>query len=403
MNVLIVNQYVRLPWQDGGTRHFLIARELVRQGHEVILVASPVSYLSGVVDPDIRTGLADYNGVKVLWLASPPYRSHSLSRIWNMLVFAAKVAFSPSVQRLPRPDVVIGSSPHLFAAFASALRARAMGVPWVFEVRDLWPLSLQAISGFGRKHLLVRLFGWIERRCYRWAHRVVSLLPNAAEYMETHGASPGSVRWIPNGIDPGPLTAEPVQHWGARFVVTYAGTHGRANALDSIIEAAALLRRQGYAGRILFRLVGEGGEKPRLQALAHERAPGMVEFLEPVPKEQVRDILMATDICIAVLKDISLYRYGISLNKLFDYLAAGRPVLLAGDSPNNPVELSGAGLVVAPENPVAIAEGVRKLMELSAEERAAMGRAGRRYVEEHHSIPVLADRYVQVLQEVLEQ
>ncbi len=400
MKVHIINQYVRLPWQDGGNRHFLIARELVRRGHDVTLIASPVSYVSGHPDADIQPGLTEYEGVKVLWLATPSYASHSLSRIWNMLVFAVKVVFSPASRGLPRPDVIIGSSPHLFAAIAARKRAADAAVPFLFEVRDLWPLSLQEISGFGRRHPLVWLFGWIERYCYRHADRIISLLPNAAAYMERHGAAKGSVRWIPNGVDLQPLPRVDVPRSGDRFVVTYTGTHARANVLDTVIEAAGLLQEQGLAHRVLFRFVGRGSEKSRLQAMAAKRASGMVEFLEPVPKCEVMSVLMQTDACIATLKGIPLYRHGISLNKLFDYLAAEKPVILAGDSPKNPVELSGAGIVVPAEDPVAIAAAVRRLMEMSEDERRSMGCAGRRYVEENHSIPVLADKFESLLQEV---
>ncbi|HEB95776.1 MAG TPA: glycosyltransferase WbuB [Sedimenticola thiotaurini] len=400
MRIHIVNQYVRLPWQDGGTRHFLIARELVRRGHDVTLVASPVNYASGRPEQGVSPGLAEYDGVKVLWLETPPYRSHSVSRIWNMLVFAARVMYSQAAAKLPVPDVVIGSSPHLFAAVAARRRAAAAAVPFLFEVRDLWPLSLQEISGFSDRHPLIRIFRRAESSCYRHAARTITLLPNAAAYMEAHGADRGSVRWIPNGVELQPLPEDAGGEREGRFIVTYTGTHARANALETILQAAGLLQERGYGDDILFRFVGRGSEKGRLQKMAQQRAPGMVEFLDPVPKQEVLSVLAGTDACIATLKAIPLYRHGISLNKLFDYLAAARPVILAGDSPRNPVELSGGGIVVPPGDPAAIAEAVLRLKAMPEAERREMGRAGRRYVERNHSIPVLADRFEQVLKEV---
>lgn len=403
MNIWIINQYVRLPEQGGGTRHFQLSRELIKQGHDVTLIASPISYLTGQPEPGVAPGIQQKDGVRLVWLESPSYQGNSIARVWNMLIFSVKVRLGRYRSRLPKPDVIVGSSPHLLAAFAAERLAKAETIPFVMEVRDLWPQTLIDVGGISPSHPIVILFRWLERRCYRSATKIVALLPAAWRYIEKHGAASGAVCWIPNGVDLGDFRVKPAPLRSGQFIVTYAGTHGLANALDSVLDAAALLNNEGLGDRVRFRLIGEGAEKARLVSRVRYEELRMVEFLDPVPKLEIASVLAQSDAFIAVIKDSPLYQWGISLNKLFDYLAMARPVIFSGDVPDNPVLESGGGIVVPAEDPQAIAGAVKELLAMKPEERVAMGRAGLTFIQQHHSISLLAARLENVLLDAIHQ
>ncbi len=268
------------------------------------------------------------------------------------------------------------------------------------EVRDLWPQTIIDMGALSERHPITRVLQGLERFLYRRAEKIITLLPLAHAYITTCGIPREKIVWIPNGTD---LTrfdnasAASKEHRG--FWVMYLGAHGEANALDVLIQAAKVVQDRGHK-EIRFVLIGDGPEKPRLIALANELGLRNVDFRDPVPKSEAPKILGETDATVFIFHDLPLYRYGISVNKLFDYLAAKRPLILAGNPANNPVEEAHCGLTVPPRDPEALAEAVIKLYQMPPEERAAMGRRGREYVEEHHNIVKLAERLEQLLREV---
>jgi glycosyltransferase involved in cell wall biosynthesis len=400
MKVWIINQYVIAPGQAGGTRHHCLARELVKQGHEVTIVASSFDHYTRketrLVDGQLyETEVSD--GVTFVWLRTPPYPGNTIARMWNMLVFAWRVLQRKGFRNLPRPDVIWGSSPHLFAALAAERVAFRLKVPFVLEVRDLWPQSLIELGSVSPRHPIARGLLCIEKHLYRRAKHIISLLQGAPDHMVSKGARRDDITWIPNGMDvdlfpqPAPLPNNPV------FTVMYAGAHGLANALDPILDAAGILQREGYQDRILFRFVGDGPSKPGLRARALAEGIHIVQFEDSVPKVRMFETLSGADAFVVCMKASPLYRWGISLNKVFDYLACARPIVFAGDSPYNQVSAAGAGLTVPPENGRAIADAIKKLLETPVVERAEMGLKGRRHVEEFYSMEVLGRRLEQVL------
>lgn len=380
------------------------------RGHRVQIIAANFDYLSRRAIP-LAPGKAwqheVVDGVGFRWLRTPSYRDNTLARLWSMLAFAAQVWLETGLRDLERPDVIVGSSPHLFAAWAAQRLAARRRVPFVLEVRDLWPQTLVDLGQVSPRHPLVLTMLGIERYLYRQARRIVSLLPGAVEHLAAKGADPGKVVWIPNGVDlaavPAPAAPDPGSAppgagppapatAGAPFTVIYAGAHGLANHLDVILDAARLLQQQVGHEAIRFRLIGDGPEKPRLQQRARDEGIENVRFEPPVPKHSVYAAIQAAQACVVTLKESPLYRWGFSLNKLFDYLACGRPVVIGVRSPYNPVAEAGAGLTVAPEDPPALAAAVRQLAALPPAERANMGRQGRAYVESRHAVETMADR-----------
>ena len=253
----------------------------------------------------------------------------------------------------------MGSSPHLLTALSAQRLARSLGVPFVAEVRDLWPQSLVDLGLADERDAIVRISRWVERRVYAGSDHIVTTLPNAAEYFGRFGVDPAMVTCVPNGVDldewPEPTPTR--RAMTDPFRIAYAGAHGLPNGLDTLIDAGKLLSGTSKP-EIVIDLYGFGVDRPRLMRRAKDEGLTNVRFHDPVPKERVPEILQSADALVLLVPRSPLYRYGISMNKLFDYLAAGRPVLMAADVFNDPVAEAGAGLSVPPEDPRALADAM---------------------------------------------
>jgi len=410
----IVKQYAVTPEQAGGTRQFDFAKELVKRGWRVVVWASSFSYLEHrdvVLSPDERWRVEEVEGVLFVWLRSVPYSRNDWRRVVNILHFAwalyrygRRLPFRAQ-PRIPLPDAILAFSVPLFAPLAAYFLARSYRARFLVEVGDLWPQTLVDMGVLPKRHPLTAMLRALERFLYRRSRRIVVALPYAVDYLRNLLIEPERIVYLPNGVDlerfSGVLDGDdrvPDGEGNRPFTVMYVGAHGPANALDTLLEAAKILQERGYSG-IRIVLVGDGQEKPRLQRLAREWRLDGVEFRGAVPRREVPQLLREADIAVFTLRDLPLYRYGISLNKLFDYMAAGRPVLLAGRAPDNPVEKARCGLTVPPEDPEALAEALLRLLQMPPEERKALGRRGREYVEQHHAIPVLTERLLECLEE----
>lgn len=398
MRVWLVNHYALPPSEPGGARHYTLAREMIRNGHEVTVISSSFNHATGRQMSCAKEKLVTFQvlgGVPFLILRAPAYHSN-VARLWNMFVFAFELWFGLGTRRMPKPDIVIGSSLTLFAAFSAERLARRMGVPFVLEIRDLWPQTLIDM-GVSANHPAVLAFGMIERYLYRESDKIVTLLPNASEYMVSRGAQPDKIAWIPNGVDLEMMQAPHAPKRSEPFTILYAGSHGLSDALDSVLDAAAILDKRA-PGRFFFRFVGDGPSKAGLRRRVETEGLSNVRFDPPVLKREIFSLFNEADAFIITAKKTDLYRYGISPNKLHEYMAAARPTIFAGISHNNPISDAGAGLTVPPEDPAAIAGAAETLAALSIEGRWNIGLCARRYVEEHHDFAKLARRLEQVLQ-----
>ena len=401
MRVWLVNHYALPPSEPGGTRHYALAQELIRSGNDVTVIASSFNHATRtqINRPHGKLHAFErFGDVPFLLLRVPAYRGN-ITRLWNMIVFAFEVWLGLGTRRMCKPDIVVGSSLTLFTAFAAERLARRMRVPFVLEIRDLWPQTLIDM-GMHPLHPAVIGFGLIERYLYRHADKIVTLLPNAAEYMVPKGAQPRNITWIPNGVDMElmPFPHAPTPH--DAFTVMYAGSHGLSDDLESVLDAASILNKKA-PGRFCFRFVGDGPHKCGLQRRVATENIANVVFHDPVPRREVFSILQAADVFIITAKKTGLYRYGISPNKLHEYMAVARPIIFAGNSHNNPIAEAGAGITITPEDPRAIAVAVEMLAAMPSDERWKMGLRARRYIEEHHNFAGLARRLEHVLRSAL--
>ena len=301
---------------------------------------------------------------------------------------------------LPSADVVIGSSVHPFAAFSAWLVSRRLGVPFIFEIRDLWPETLIQMGVLKKDAAAAHMFYFLERFLCSKAVRVITLLPRAANYLESIGVDREKIVWVPNGAEPcSDLEPLPFPRHEPRFTFMYVGSHGRANDLEPILDALKIVQERGALVPWRFVFVGEGPEKDRLCRIAHEKGlEPSVEFRGPVPKEAVCKVLMEADCCVIMVKNLpQLYQYGISMNKIFDYMAAARPVIMAADVPDTPIEQAGCGLLIPPGSPSHLAQALIDVMEMSYDHRTELGRKGYEYLKEHFSYGVLARRLARML------
>jgi glycosyltransferase involved in cell wall biosynthesis len=412
MNILLINHYAGSARHGMEYRPYYLAREWVRSGHRVTIVASSTSHLRNQAPVlDGRPRLDEtIDGIDYVWLATPSYRGNGAARVRNMAAFVMRLwRDGAQLAATLRPDVVIASSTYPLDIWPAHRIAQLAGARLLFEVHDLWPLSPIELGGYSRWHPFIMLLQAAENHACRHADAVVSILPKVGAHLEAHGLAAGKLHLIPNGVDPdewgidgtgGQSTLEPalgvaldrLKQYG-KFVVGYAGTHGIANALQTLIEAAARLQSHPVA----FVLVGAGPEKAALQRMAQGLGLSNVHFFDPVPKAQVPALLQRFDLAYIGWHRQPLYRFGISPNKLIDYMMAARPVLHAVDAGNDPVAEAGCGLTVAPEQPQAIADAILSLMALGADRRAQLGQRGRAFALAHHTYPVLGQRFLTAL------
>jgi glycosyltransferase involved in cell wall biosynthesis len=303
--------------------------------------------------------------------------------------------------RVGQVDLVWGTSPPIFQGLTAWMLARLKGVPFLFEVRDLWPAFAVAVGVLNNKGL-IKASEWLERRLYRAADVLVINSPGFEEHVKARGAR--QVYLVPNGADVDMFQPENEgvsfrreNHLEGQYVVLYAGAHGMSNDLGVVLEAAGMVRD---LGDVTLVLLGDGKEKPNLQARAVEMGLPNLKFLPPVPKEQMGEAIAAANACLAILKPIEMYKL-VYPNKVFDYMAAGRPVILAIDGViREVVDSAQAGLVVPPGDPNSLAEAIRDLHEDPQRSRI-LGQNGRRYVEAHFNRTVWAANLLEIMTEMV--
>ncbi len=400
MKIWIINQYAVPPSQAGPTRHYSFAREMIRRGHEVTVIASSFDHVcrrEAHLHDGERYRYEVMDDVPFLWLWAPPYSGNDLSRVFNMLTFAGWLWPFWSARRLQKPDVIIGSVPTIFAALAALRLAGHLHVPFVLEVRDLWPQALIDFWGLSSGHPAVRFLRAVESHLYRCSERIITLLPGSLDYLSERSGKGEKVFWLPNGIDLNLVPAPKKRAKDGSFTVMFIGNHGLAYGLDVLLDAALLLQREGGSPSIRFRLVGDGPDKARLKSRAGEEGIGIIHFEDSVPKMRIYELLQEADAFLMILKDSPIFKKGTSPNKVFDYLASVRPIIHCGDTTFDYIVEGRAGISVPAGDARALANAVSALARMPDETLMDMGRHGRCYVEEHFDIGRLAGGLEKVL------
>jgi glycosyltransferase involved in cell wall biosynthesis len=407
MHLVIINQYGLPAGASGITRHGDLGAELVRLGHEVTVIASRFNYLTRGPEGSTESATTTHDGVRFIWLETGSYRGNDRQRLRSMVSYTVRATWA-ALRLRPRPDVVLASSPHLLVGPAGLIVARRFRIPWLFEVRDLWPSALVDLGALRAGSLVHRGLELLERLCYRAADRIVIVPPHADRRVRELGTDPAKCVAIPNAAalggetraEPLPASLEAVLASAHdRAVLMYAGAQGVSNGLELVIAALDLLREEDRPtyDRLAVVLIGDGGQHDELVAAAADRHHDYLFFHPPIAKAAVPAALERATLLLVSFADAAVYDYGLSPNKLFDYLAAGRPVLLASRLDDTPVAEADAGRTYDPGSARSLAEGIAALLACSPDDRAAMGARGRALVEERYTIEVTGRRLGELL------
>ncbi len=394
MHILLIHQAFAALDEAGGTRHHELALFLARRGHQVSIIASPVSYLTGKNNRSADFE-EDANGsIKI-------YRTYTYSalhksffhRIFSFLSFMISSFFKACA--IKKIDLVWGTTPPIFQSATAWLISKIKHVPFLLEVRDLWPEFAIAV-GVLKNPLLIKCSYWLEKFLYRQADQIIVNSPGFTEHVRNKGGK--NIILIPNGADislfDNRKRSEIRKGLGFtnKFIILYAGAHGMSNNLEMALRAAELLKDNK---NIHFILLGDGKEKPNLINSAKQMDLPNLTFLDPVPKNKIAGFLSAADACLAILKPIDLYKTTYP-NKVFDYMAARKPILLAIDGViREVVEKSGCGIFCDPGDARALADGCLFLYN-HREAAAAMGEKGYHYLNSHFNREKIASRSVKL-------
>jgi colanic acid biosynthesis glycosyl transferase WcaI len=408
VKILYVSQYFPPEMGAPAARAAELSRHWAQIGHQVTILTGFPNHPTGVVPDEWRSRLhrmrytETVDGVQVVrtWLWPLPNRK-AHERIRNYASFCVSAGITGL--GLHKPDVIIATSPQLLCALSGWWLAWWKRVPFVFEVRDLWPESLAAVGAGSEGSLLHRALGAIAGFLYRRADRIVVVAPAFVDHLIRYWNVPAAkISIVENGVetdlfrlDPAAMEVRRQLKLEDRFLVCYIGTMGNAHGLETLIAAAEEL--QTVLPRAMFLLIGEGAERERIEELAVARGLANVQFLGQQPRERIPAYVSAADVCLVMLKKTELFKTVIP-TKLLEYMACERPVIVAVDGQARQiVEEAGAGLFVEPENSKALVKAVLDLAD-DPEHRRQMGASGRQYIVNRFSREKTAHDYIAVLE-----
>ncbi|MCR4420960.1 MAG: glycosyltransferase family 4 protein [Exilispira sp.] len=405
-NIWILNHYARPNIYPGGTRHYDISKYLVKNGYQVTIFSS--SFLHGkdlnILSNNQKYKIEFYEGVRFFWINTKPlYEGNGIKRFLNMISYLILVLRYSKVLN-EKPDVVIGSSVHLFACLTGVILSKKYKSGLITEIRDIWPQSLVEIGSLSKFHPVVLFFSIIERYIYSKSKYIITLLENSTNYFIKKGLKLDQISYIPNGVDIEEYSynknnfKSPFEFDKTKINFCYCGAHGKANALNNIIEACNLLNSYGFSEKYIFNFIGDGPEKVKLIERSRELKLNNIRFYNPVPKKEIPSILQNIDILVFNLMKLTVLNNGLSPNKLFDYMCSGKFIISACNEEVDLVKKASCGINVEPENPEKLAEAMKKAIELDSNDRNIIGYNGFEYVKKHHDIKLLSKKLIELIE-----
>ncbi|WP_419243705.1 glycosyltransferase family 4 protein [Photobacterium leiognathi subsp. mandapamensis] len=398
MNILLINHYAGSPEHGMEFRPYYIAREINNTGNKCFIVAADHSHLRKITT---LSGYDNIDGVDYLWLKTKKYEGNGSGRVLNIFSFLYQLYKKANeIIKWSKPDIVIASSTYPLDNYLAHYIAKKCNAKVIYEVHDLWPLSPMEIGGLSKWHPFIMLLQMAENYGLKNCHQLISMLPNTLPHMIEHGLDNSKFNYIPNGIDLSNCIIEELSEMHTltmeklkaknQSIVGYAGGHAESNCLDLLIDAATLLPN------VQFVLLGDGIEKARLINSVSTKGLKNVTFLPPVSKNVVQSFLSYCDILTLVWHDLPLYKFGVSPNKIFDYMLAKKPIVQALTSENDPVTLANAGITIETGNPKLLSEAYERILQLSDFERNRLGDNGYNYVINNHSYSYLSNKFIEV-------
>ena len=391
MNILYIDHYAGSPDMGMEFRPYYFAREWQQIGHRVRIIAASYSHLRKInpkVEHDFEVQMID--GIEYQWIKTGTYIGNGAARAKTLFQFCSKLSlYAHTIVKTFRPDAVISSSTYPLDTYPAQKIARLAKAKYIHEAHDLWPLTLIELAGWSEKHPFIRMLALAEQSAFSKSDAIVAVTAGEADYMLEHGMqSREKFTHIPNGVvqedweSPEPLDefhAQAIQKLKEqnKFIICYLGGHALSNALDTLLDAAKLMQTDN---RFAFVMVGNGVEKPRLEKRAKDEKIDNLFFLPPISKKQVPSLLKEMDALYVGAAPCSLYRYGVSMNKVYDYMMAGKPIIYGVDARNNDVAEAGCGITIKPDDANSIKEAAYQLFSCPAGVRKEMGKNGKQWV-----------------------
>ena len=405
MRILIITQYFPPEIEAGGFRMYDFGQRLVAKGHEICILTGMPNFPMGIKPKGYRYKLFRYEYTKGLHIfrsyVYPTKNTGLFKRLVNYFSFAVSSIIASVM--IPKVDVVICTSPPLFSGIPGLVISKLRGVPFVFDVRDIWP---KAAIGLGliTNPSVIKLLEKLEECLYRHADRVVVVTSGYGDSISQKGISVDKIAHISNGVDTELIKAGEKQNRvrkelgiEGKFIALYAGTHGVSQGLQTLLEAARTLE---IHKDIVFILIGEGAEKDALKQQAAKEKLGNILFLDQVPKSEIVDYLVAADICVVLLRKLDIFLETVP-SKIYEFMAAEKPIVLGvyGEAEKILKEAQ-AGISFEPENADELVEAIMKVKS-DPELMKQFGRNGRIAAEQKFSRHVLARKYEKTIYQLV--
>jgi glycosyltransferase involved in cell wall biosynthesis len=407
MHILYIDHYAGSPVLGMEYRPYYLARQWVREGHRVRIIAASHAH-TRIRQPRVRETIdrQGFDGIEYIFLRTPSYSGNGWGRILNILTFVFHLYLrKKDLVRDFKPDLVIASSAYPFDMGPAQMIAKQYNARLVYEVSELWPDSPMQMWGLAATHPFIRLCQWGQRAACKAADAVISVLPKAEAYLQGYGLAAGKFHHIPNGIEPDEwnddreeagidmlvqAVIDRMKSQG-RMIVGYAGTHGQTNALEVLVEAAGFVRDLPVG----FVCIGDGPYRGALDDYTEElNVADFFVFCGPLAKRQVPRFLKQMDVLYMGAKHFDVYKYGVSFNKIYDYMMAGRPVIMAVDAGNDMLGDAQCGITVKSGDPKDVASAIVRLREMTPAQRDAYGVEAKTHVLLNNTYPVLARRFL---------
>ena len=398
----IINQYASTPETGRAVRHYNLAKELAKRGHKVYLIAASYNHLL-LTPPYLKDDyrIDDISGFKFVWIRMPRYaHSHSKIRVLNWFIFAWKILKLSKIIS-DKANTILYSSPSLVPFLGAYLLARKLNSKLVWDIRDLWPLTLIELGKISKLHPFILFHQWLENFACRKSDFIISNLPMVYNYLLKKGVKQSSFSWIPNGLSIDNFRKKNFLNLKTKkqlplkkFIIGYAGSLGISNAPKPLLDAVLLTRNDK---NIHYVLVGNGGLRKTIEEFILNNKLTNITLLNAIPKNEIPSLLKYFDICYAGFNKSSLYKYGTALNKLPEYFMSGKPILFSINSPYKPVNKAKAGFTVPAEDTKAIVRAIYKLKKMPLIKRKQLGKNGQNYAIKNFDYVKIAKNLEKVL------
>ena len=410
MNILYINHYAGSPEMGMEFRPYYLSKEWIKMGHKVTIIAGNYSHLRRL-NPDVKEDFQSeiIDGIEYVWIQTGEYSGNGVKRALTMFRFVNKLRKrAKKIAAQWKPDVVIASSTYPLDTYAAQKISEFANAKYIHEVHDMWPATLYEVGGMSKRNPFVVLMQIAENSAYKNCDKCVALLPYSKEYMVEHGLKPDKFVNVQNGVveeEWNDYEQIPKEHKAFfesnkdKFVVGYFGGHALSNALDYGLDVAKEYQKRKECNEVIFVFVGDGAEKERLIERRLKEKICNAFFLPSVPKSSIPDLLKYFDCSYMTGMDSPLYRFGLCLNKMYDSMMAGIPIICAFNAPDTLVKEYGCGYQCDPSDINQVLDSISAIFYMTVEQRYMIGERGRQAILKKYTYSQLAKKFINSIKE----